>query len=62
MKVAIVVSKKDIAGLNIKEQLLKESFEKTDESFENNEIFELRLKDKKIGLIQQKRTAYTARI
>lgn len=50
MEVAVVVSKKDIAGLNIKEQLLKEGFDKTDDRFENNEVFELTIKGKKIGL------------
>jgi D-aminoacyl-tRNA deacylase len=42
MKTAIIASKEDIAGMNIKESLLKIfKFKETDEKFENNEILEL---------------------
>ncbi len=43
MKTAIIVSKKDPAGMNIKERLLEQyEFEKTNNQYENNEIYQLK--------------------
>lgn len=42
MKTSIIVSKTDPAGMNIKERLLElYKFEKTDENFENNPVYQL---------------------
>ena len=47
MNVAIISSKKDKASINIKENLINSfSFSKSEEKFDNNDIFQLTIKDK----------------
>ena len=42
MRVAIIVSTQDIAGMNIKDKLLKKGFAEQDEKFEENSVYELK--------------------
>ena len=51
MNTAIITSQKDTAGTNIKQQLLELfDFKKTNENFDDNPVYELNIKDKKIKL------------
>ena len=53
MNTAIITSQKDTAGTNIKQQLLELfDFKKTNENFDDNPVYELNIKDKKINYTQ----------
>src|SRR3989344_57051 len=49
--IAIIASSKDPAGINIRNNLIKNfDFKASDEKFDNNEVFETKLNEKKIRL------------
>jgi D-aminoacyl-tRNA deacylase len=50
MDIAIVVSTKDSAGMNIKENLLKSGFDETAEEFENHKVYHQKVKGQDIRL------------
>jgi D-aminoacyl-tRNA deacylase len=50
--ILLVASNKDVAGLNIKKQILDHySFTKTSENFQENPVYEAELNDKKVKLV-----------
>ncbi len=55
MKAAIIVSEKDLAGMNIKENLIKEGFQETGEEFENNAVYGLQTKNNEAALYTTKK-------
>src|SRR3989338_8615737 len=51
MKIAIISSSKDPAGVNIRNNLIKHyDFQDANEKFDGNAVFELNIEDKKIKL------------
>ncbi len=55
MRFAVIVSKKDAAGLTIKDALLNEGFARTEDSFEGSPVFEAKLENHQVNLYTAQR-------